>query len=364
MRLLIVCEMKVQPPGQNSGGTEQALACLAAELRLLEHEVNFVACADLEGQPGSLYRRFSAFADSLGHLNAVHIATQGPLGLMGRRYCCARGMPFTASHHTQIPEYLRARGGPPLFLSYAYFRWFYGAAAKVIVPTPSMARQLNQRGITNTVVSLHGVDTQTFHPGDEKDKDFFHLPRPVWLTVARLTVDKSLDEFFRLDLPGSKVAVGDGPLRKEFQDRYPDVYFAGHRTGMDLVKHYQGANFFVFPSRTDTFGLVLLEALACGLPVAAFPITGPIDVITDTSVGCLDKDLRKACQHIMSLEPSACRRYAEANSWSHSAQRFLAYQEEVFAPEKRHPRALWLESFNWPMMALEPIVDRVNHLLF
>lgn len=207
---------------------------------------------------------------------AIHIATEGPLGHAARRYCLARRLPFTTAFHTRFPEYVKARTGLPLGAGYSVLRRFHAPSGGVMVATPSLEHDLAERGFRNLKRWTRGVDTTMFRP---RDKNFLKLPRPIHLYVGRVAVEKNVEAFLKLDLPGSKLVVGSGPQLGELQRRFPDVRFAGPKQGEDLARHYAAADVFVFPSRTDTFGLVLLEALASGLPVAAFPVPGPLDVI-------------------------------------------------------------------------------------
>ncbi|WP_119462164.1 glycosyltransferase family 4 protein [Rhodospirillaceae bacterium SYSU D60014] len=264
-------------------------------------------------------RRLAALIDSFQPC-AVHISTEGPLGQAARRYCRKRGLPFTTAYHTRFPEYIHARARIPLRLSYAVLRRFHGAAANVMVATESIEKELAARGFRNIRRWSRGVDTDLFRP---QDKDFLDAPRPIFLSVGRVAVEKNIEAFLRLDLPGSKLVVGDGPMLGELRRRYPDVRFVGAKQGEELARHYAAADVFVFPSRTDTFGLVLLEALASGLPVAAYPVPGPLDVIGHSGVGCLDEDLAKAARSALTIDPEQCRAYALGYSWRACAQQFL-----------------------------------------
>jgi glycosyltransferase involved in cell wall biosynthesis len=252
---------------------------------------------------------------------AVHIATGGPIGLAARRWCLRTGHPFTTAYHTQFPEYVRARAPVPLSLGYSYMRWFHGAAARTLVATPSMRRLLESRGFSNLTTWSRGVDSQLFRPGD---KQFLQLPRPVWLYLGRVAVEKGIEDFLRLDLPGSKLVVGDGPARAELAMQFPQANFVGFKHGEDLARHISASDVFVFPSRTDTFGLVLLEAMACGVPVAAYPVTGPIDVVVDGRTGVLDEDLQRAAMAALELDPAACRAHALGYSWEACTRQFVA----------------------------------------
>lgn len=252
--------------------------------------------------------------------HAVHIATEGTLGTAARRWCRHQDIPFTTSYHTQFPEYLRARAPIPLALSYAHLRRFHGAAQRTMVSTPSMQRQLEQRGFANLARWTRGVDTELFRP---RAKDFLSLPRPIAMYVGRVAVEKNIEAFLEMRFPGSKVVVGDGPARVTLAAKYPMASFVGYQRGEALAQHMAAADVFVFPSLTDTFGLVMLEAMACGVPVAAFPVTGPVDVVRPGVTGSLNPDLAQATREALQMEPGACRDYALQNTWEQAARQFL-----------------------------------------
>ena len=258
--------------------------------------------------------------------DAIHIATEGPLGLIARKYCVERKLPFSTAYHTQFPEYLRARLPVPLDWSYAFLRWFHGPARYCLVGTPHLQTLLEARGFANVALWTKGVDTALFHPARRAPLPY---PGPVFLYVGRVAVEKNIEAFLALDLPGTKLVVGDGPSRKTLEARYPQAVFLGARQGEALADLFAGADAFVFPSRTDTFGLVLLEALASGTPVAAYPVTGPIDVIGTAPVGVLDPDLRTAALAALDLSRDACRRHAEGFSWAASARQFLDHLPRI-----------------------------------
>ncbi|SDC34407.1 glycosyltransferase family 4 protein [Belnapia rosea] len=251
---------------------------------------------------------------------AVHIATEGPLGWAMRGICLRRNWPFTTAFHTKFAEYLKARAGVPAAWSWRVLRHFHAPAQAVMAATPSLRRDLAMRGFTRVRPWTRGVDLSRFRP--EPREPFDGLPRPIFLYAGRVAVEKNLAAFLALDLPGTKVVIGDGPQRAELQRRYPAAQFLGYRENGQLARSYAGADVFVFPSRTDTFGLVLLEALASGTPVAAFPVTGPLDVVTDPRIGVLDEDLRAACLRALSCSRDAARSHAEAFSWKASMAQF------------------------------------------
>src|SRR4030081_2076225 len=252
--------------------------------------------------------------------DAIHIATEGPIGWAARAYCLRRKLAFTTSYTTRFPEYIAVRSIVPASLSYAVLRHFHAAAAMTMVATSSLRQELSTRGFKKLGTWTRGVDTDLFTPDGASELD---LPRPIFMTVGRVAVEKNLEAFLALDLPGSKVVIGDGPQRAELQRRYPKVRFLGEKTGKDLTSHLAAADVFVFPSLTDTFGVVQLEALACGTPVAAFPVTGPLDVIADHPVGVLDQDLRSACIGALSMSRELCRSFALERSWENSARQFI-----------------------------------------
>ncbi|MCU0893925.1 MAG: glycosyltransferase family 1 protein [Rhodospirillales bacterium] len=252
---------------------------------------------------------------------AIHIATEGPLGWAVRRHCLRRRLSFSTSFHTRFPEYIQARWRVPLAWSYRFVRAFHAPATHVMVATASIERELVARGFRNISRWTRGVDTQLFHP---RPKNLYDLPRPVSLYVGRIAVEKSVEDFLRLDLPGSKVLIGDGPMRAALAQRYPQAHFLGAKTGEDLAAHYAAADVFVFPSRTDTFGLVLLEALASGVPVAAYPVPGPLDVVGTSGAGCLDENLAAAVTEALAVPAETCRARAEVFSWDNSVRQFLA----------------------------------------
>jgi len=251
--------------------------------------------------------------------DSIHVATEGPIGYAVRRFCLRRRIPFTTAYHTQFPEYVRARFPIPLKWTIALMRRFHGAAERTMVPTRGIRELLISRRFSNVVLWSRGVDTDLFRPDD---RFAYPYPRPIWVYVGRVAVEKNLEAFLSLELPGTKIVIGDGPDRERLMRNYPTAEFLGYRFGQDLASHLAGADVFVFPSRTDTFGLVMLEAMACGLPVAAYPVTGPIDVVQHGITGILGTDLGKACQQALHLDRQACRRYAESRGWNRAVDEF------------------------------------------
>jgi glycosyltransferase involved in cell wall biosynthesis len=266
--------------------------------------------------PGAILREFDALDPS-----HVHIATEGPVGFAARRACLKEGRPFTTSYHTRFPEYLAARAPVPESWSYRYFRSFHNAGCATMVSTPSLERELERRGFRRLVRWTRGVDTALFRPRGESILD---CSGPVFLFVGRIAVEKNVEAFLSLDLPGTKVVVGDGPDRRELESRHPSVRFLGTLSGDGLARVYSSADVFVFPSRTDTFGIVLLEALASGLPIAAYPVTGPLDVVGESGCGSLDDDLRTAALAALDIPKERCRAYGESFTWRESARQFFS----------------------------------------
>ncbi len=256
--------------------------------------------------------------------DALHISTEGPLGMAARSWAMKRGYAFTTAFHTRFPEYVQARTHIPVGLSYAWMRRFHGAGSGIMVATESMRQELAARGFKNILPWTRGVDLDLFQP---EPREQWALPRPVFACIGRVAVEKNIEAFLSLDLPGSKVVVGDGPARAGLQRRFPEAHFVGVRHGPPLAQAFAGADVFVFPSLTDTFGLVMLESMACGTPVAAFPVTGPADVLTGggPAVGAVDSDLRAAALRALEQgDRTACRAYAEQFSWRACAEMFVA----------------------------------------
>ena len=301
---------------------------LGRQLELMGDEVRYIAPDEFRTLPCPSYPsiRLAMFprpgvAKKLRGFQpqAIHIATEGPLGHAARTWCLRNGMPFTSSFHTQFPEYIRMRAPIPICLSYAYLRRFHRHATLTFVPTESQKNKLLEKDFSNIVIVSRGVDTDLFKPGP---KSFLSCPLPVFLYMGRVAVEKNIEAFLQLDLPGSKVVVGDGPDLERLKHQYPEVLFTGFKFGAELSRHLAAADVFVFPSLTDTFGIVLLEAMACGLPVAAYPVTGPIDVVRDGVTGVLDNDLGKAALAALELDPRACTDYVKQYSWSACAETF------------------------------------------
>ena len=265
---------------------------------------------------GKMSRMLEAFAPQ-----AMHIATEGPLGWAARSYCRKRGIAFTTSYHTQFPQYIKLRAPVPMSLSYAVLRRFHGAAARTMAATPSLRRELRRQRFRNVVIWPRGVDTDLFRP---ENKIVLEAPRPIAMYAGRVAVEKNIEAFLALDLPGTKYVVGDGPDLERLRRKYPAVRFTGFKKHSELAAHVAAADVFVFPSRTDTFGLVMLEAMACGVPVAAFPVTGPVDVVRNGETGVLDEDMGMAVRAALRLDGRVCREYALTRSWRQATECFAA----------------------------------------
>jgi glycosyltransferase involved in cell wall biosynthesis len=262
--------------------------------------------------------------------DAIHIATEGTIGLSARAICLTRSIPFTTSFHTRFPEYVNARFPfVPTSIVYRFLRWFHGPATAMMVATPSLKQELETHGFRNVRIWSRGVDVNVFRPAATHDLPY---ARPIWLYVGRVAVEKNIEAFLALDLPGTKVVIGEGPARAKLERAYPEAHFLGPKTGEDLVRHYAASDVFVFPSKTDTFGLVMLEALACGVPVAAYPVQGPRDVIGDAPVASLDEDLKLACLRALDIPREACRAFAVSRSWRACTEQFLSNLPAAMRP--------------------------------
>ncbi len=255
--------------------------------------------------------------------NIIHIATEGPLGHAARHWCIKHQFEFATSYHTRFPEYIRLRAPVPLSTTYHFLRRFHAASHRTLVRSKTQQKLLQDRGFEHLAVWPGAVDTECFRP---RGKDAFTLPRPISLYMGRISVEKGLDEFLSLDLPGTKVVIGGGPDLNRLRKRYSAAIFTGPRYGLELANMVSAADVFVFPSRTDTLGLVMLEAMACGVPVAAFPVPGPADMLIEGCTGAMDQDLRAAVFRALRLDGDACIEFAREHSWQRSTQKFLSYQ--------------------------------------
>lgn len=253
---------------------------------------------------------------------AVHVATEGPIGLAGRRWCRARGQVFTTSFHTRFPEYVRLRAPIPVDWTWRMLRWFHDAAARTLVPTGTQQAELSSRGFHDPVVWGRGVDTGLFRPDLRIN---LPGPGPHLMYMGRVSVEKNIEAFLGLDYPGTRWVVGGGPALESFRRDWPEVNFLGPKHGIELATLLASADVFVFPSRTDTFGIVLLEAMSCGLPIAAYPVPGPADVVRDGETGVLDEDLATAVHGALKLDRNACRGQALEHSWERATEEFCAH---------------------------------------
>jgi glycosyltransferase involved in cell wall biosynthesis len=312
-------------------GVVQTYAAMTPELAKLGIETSFLTPLDFRSFPMPGYSgirlalaRKSAALHRLGMepVDAVHIATEGPIGWAMRAACIEQGIRFTTGFHTRFPEYVAARMPVPPALTYSLLRRFHNAGAGVMAPTQSIIADLRGRGFDNAMLWGRGVDLTRFRPDVPPTR--LEWPRPVFLSVGRLAAEKNLGAFLSLDLPGTKLVVGDGPDMARLRATYPDAVFLGARANSDLPALYAAADVFVFPSLTDTFGLVLIEAMACGLPVAAFPVAGPLDVVGPSAGGILDADLKVAAMAALRLSRADARAHAEGFTWAASARQFQA----------------------------------------
>jgi len=330
-------------------GVVRTLANTTRELREMGCEVEVISPADYKrtiplityseirlalGAREDVEDRFLTFAP-----DAVHIATEGTLGWDARAVCLKHKFPFTTSYHTQFPEYVTARfRWIPLWAGYRYMHAFHDRSGRVMVATPTMQKQLELQGFRNTAIWSRGVDVELFHPSKRGVDGGVYpadLPRPIFAYVGRVAVEKNIEAFLKLDLPGSKVVVGGGPALDQLKTKYPGVHFYGPKFGEELARHYADADVFVFPSFTDTFGLVILEAAACGTPVAGYVAPGPQDILPGTGAGVVDMDLRKACLEALGCDRAAARALAERYSWRACAEEFRRNLEPLPKAGKR-----------------------------
>jgi glycosyltransferase involved in cell wall biosynthesis len=341
MRLLVATD--AWPPQIN--GVVRSLEHMVAEASRFDAEVVFLTPERFRSIPMPTYGEIRLSLATPGaaarHIAAaeashVHIATEGPIGFAARRACLLGGRSFTTSYHTRFPEYLSARAPVPKRWTYAVLRRFHNAGRGVMVSTPSLERELRARGFERIMRWTRGVDTELFRP---RPTSVLGWPRPISLFVGRLAVEKNVDAFLQLDLPGTKVVVGDGPARADLERAHPDARFLGALSGEPLAAVYASSDVFVFPSLTDTFGIVLLEALASGLPVAAFPVTGPLDVVGASGCGVLDRDLRRAVLGALRVPKDRCRAYGGTFTWTESARQFFANIRAAHAARRQEEGA-------------------------
>ncbi|OJY67497.1 MAG: alpha-mannosyltransferase [Sphingobium sp. 66-54] len=313
-------------------GVVRTLQAVSVELRAMGHAVEVIGPDRFATLPCPSYpeiRLAMVSPRAIGRLidairpDAIHLATEGPLCLAARHWCLRRDIPFTTAFHTNFPDYVQSRTGLSADWFWPYFRWFHAPASAVLVSTPSVAAGVHSAGIRQTHLWGRGVDLALFRPDGPNHPAFDGLPRPILLNVGRVAVEKNIEAFLALDMPGSRVVVGEGPALPALRAHYPDAHFLGLQTGAALAAAYRSADVLVFPSRTDTFGLVMIEALACGTPVAAFPVMGPVDVLTGMT-GAMDRRLDVAVRQALVLDRAVCARDGRAFSWRRSAEQFLA----------------------------------------
>ena len=352
LRIVIVSD--AAPPQVN--GVVRTLQQLTQNLTAMGHEVTFITPDMFTTVPLPTYKeiRLALFPGRKiariirdANPNAIHIATEGPLGLAARSFCLRKKIPFSTSFHTRFAEYLNARTGVPLSWGYAFLRRFHAKSTALMVATPSLQKELKDRGFGDPVIWSRGVDTALYRPRPEfADAHPKGLARPVWLNVGRIAVEKNIEAFLDLDLPGTKMVVGEGPRLEHLKKKYPDAHFTGPLFGEELAEAYATSDVFVFPSKTDTFGLVLIEAMATGTPVAGYPVQGPGDVLAFTpdgmKAGALDNDLKTACMAALRLNRDDARAYAMTFAWDACAKQFISNLalEEMPVEETEAPREL------------------------
>ncbi|WP_410497950.1 glycosyltransferase family 4 protein [Chitinibacter sp. S2-10] len=315
-------------------GVVRSIKQTCAELQKMGHIVNLITPLEFKTVPCPTYPdiRLSIFPGAKVRQrirdfspDAIHIATEGPLGLAARKYCLQNKLPYTTAYHSRFPEYVQLRFGIPLSWTYTWLKRFHNSAQAVMAPTRVVVEDLTARGINNVVMWSRGVDLETFKP---RRRDKLKSRSPIFVYVGRVAVEKNVQAFLELDLPGSKWVVGDGPAAAGLKTQYanhPNIHWLGVLNQIELAEVYSSADVFVFPSKTDTFGLVLLEAMACGCPVAAYPVTGPIDVIGSDGPGSLNEDLHEACMGALQLDRDEVRRFAERYSWAAATRQFVAH---------------------------------------
>ncbi len=320
-------------------GVVRTIEATNRECEALGHETALITPQDFRTLPCPRYaeirlsvlpyarvaRLIRSHVDSASE-TAIHIATEGPLGLAARRYCLRHRLPFTTAYHTRFPQYVRAMFGVPEQWVYGFLRRFHGAASRVLSPTLEVDGELQRIGLTNVARWTRGVDLDVFKPSATESPHVTGTARPRFLYVGRVSVEKSVDTFLALDLPGTRIVAGTGPALETLKRRFPDVRFVGVLPREELAELYASVDAFVFPSRTDTFGLVMLEALACGTPVAALPVQGPIDVVGGSDAACLDENLQRAALHALRIPRARCRPHARRFSWRAATEQFLALQ--------------------------------------
>ncbi len=312
-------------------GVVRTLKQTMHELKKMGHEIAMITPLEFKTIPCPTYPDISLslfpkkkVREKLNQFSpdAIHIATEGPLGIAARAYAMKHKLPFSTAYHTRFPEYVKARTGIPLAVTYKFLRWFHDPSQAIMAPTDIVVKDLQSYGFTNVVLWTRGVDLDIFKMQDSKELNTAH---PIFLYVGRVAIEKNIEAFLELKLPGSKWVVGDGPALQQLKEKYQDVNYLGVLQQEKLAAVYAAADVFVFPSKTDTFGLVLLEAMACGLPVAAYPVTGPIDVIGSSGAGAMHDDLRTACLSALNIPRDIARSHAEKFSWEAASLQFFSH---------------------------------------
>ena len=281
------------------------------------------------------YRKMKKMIEELAP-DYIHIITEGPLGLSARILCQQKEWKFTTSYHTNFSQYIQMRIGPLFGTVNAYITWFHNAGSTTMVGTDSLKKELSEYGVKNISIWPLGVDTKRFTKNEDithMPEEIKNLPRPIFAYFGRVAVEKNIEEFLQLALPGTKLVIGEGPQQESLQEKYPDTMFTGYKQGQDLIDWLSHCNVLVFPSLTDTFGLVIIEALAMGIPVAAHNVTGPKDIISDGVDGCLGENLAQAATQCLTLDPSACRQKAMQYSWEHSTEQFMRHLLPAHEPK-------------------------------
>lgn len=328
-------------------GVVRTLATIVDHLRGMGHSVDVLSPDQFRSIPAPSYPEIRLALGGLPALSrrlddiapdTIHIATEGPLGWAARHYCLRRELPFTTAYHTQFPDYVARRTGLPAAWFWPIIRRFHAPAARTMVATPSIRAELSAHGIGPLHHWSRGVDTQVFNPDHAPPDLFYGLPRPIQLYVGRVAVEKNIEAFLSNHHPGSKVVVGDGPALDRLRGQFPEARFLGRQGGHALASCYAGADVFVFPSRTDTFGLVMIEALACGTPVAAYPVAGPRDVL-DPESGVMADRLEDAIAAALQLDRAECQAAGARFSWGASAHQFLSGLAPIAGAEARASHA-------------------------
>lgn len=315
-----------------TNGVVRTLATTCDILRNWGHEVSVISPEKYKSFPAPTYpeiRLALTWPGAVGRElartapDAVHIATEGPLGFAARRYCLGRKVPFTTAYHTQFPDYIARRTGLSANIFWPYIRWFHRPSQRIMVATETIRTQLREQGLTKLHHWGRGVDLTNFSPTAAPPSEYADLDGPILLYVGRVAVEKNIEAFLSCQYPGTKVVVGDGPARATLEAKFPDALFLGKRTGLDLAGCYAGADIFVFPSKTDTFGLVMIEALACGTPVAAYPVAGPVDILTP-QVGAMSNNLTDAIDMARGCNRDDCVSFGSEFTWEAATRQFLA----------------------------------------